>query len=1175
MLAEGIEDVIRESWSGAHHLDMPQKLLAIAQDLTKWSSDTFEDLGEKITKAEEDLKEAQLHSSNQPNFEESYWFLRSRVSEIKDGDRNTKYFYHKASQRKSKNYIKGLMDASGEWRTGKLEVEKIILDFYGSLFTGGEIDDGLFTEVLASVPHLVCEGTNNSLCCPYPKDEIFAALSQMSPCKAPGPDGLHAIFYQKYWHIVGDDVTLFVNNIISGRVSISHVNRTNVALIPKVKDPTCISQFRPISLCNVLYKLASKSVANRLKPLLQRMVTENQSAFVPKRLITDNALIALELFHTMKKRSKGRRGSISMKLDMSKAYDRVEWEFLRRLLTKLGFAGAWVDTIMTFVSTVSYSFIINGIPSNDLIPSRGLRQGDPISPYLFILVSDVLSRMLQLASEKKLIHSVRASRNGPDITHLFFADDSLLFTRATRQECSVIVDLLNKYEATSGQKINLEKSEVSFSKGVSMPARITFSSVLGTEMVENHVKYLGLPTEIGRSKKAVFAYVKDRIWKKVQGWKEKLLSRAEKEVLLKSVIQEIPTYLMGVYRFPSGLIQEIHSMMARFWWGSNEIGRKIHWKSWDALCQPKFLGGVGFRDLGVFNQALLGKQIWRLATNEGSLVSRVLKAKYYPNTSIFEAALGPVSSYSWQRLWSSKALKAEGEFETVAELIDDDACCWDLAKLERFFNEQDRQAILAIPISERMPNDALTWVEIWKTKTTPKVSQFLWRCCSNSLPTRSILAHRHQIEDQVCPCSNSANETTIHVVILCPNAHQLWLKSGCFEALKFATSDSFGEVILSWGKHLEEDVYQRSLFLAWFIWFRRNKWIFENFWDADEAVILRHSRLVIDFEEYTEKIYGGTTPSEPAGRTVWLPPPLGAVKINVDASISEDGWVGLGAIARDSNGQVMFAAVSRARARWEPLVAESKAALFGLRKARELGYMDVILEADSLQLVSKIKKHSFAFATVDGILEDIVVVSSNFSSIIWSHVKREGNFVAHHLARLVSFGHEQLWEFLVPDENLQLHDSETVKVHLYRKGFVEDYHEWLCQGEGFPIIPPPQPNPYRDMLMDALGNDPPNMGGGEESHFEEEETNPQAKKFLNLLEESERPLYEGSSMSVLEIASRITSLKCEYEVKKVVIGLKLPHEKIHVFLKGCMLFWKDDVNLSNYRVCGSERYSKT
>lgn len=113
------------------------------------------------------------------------------------------------------------------------------------------------------------------------------------------------------------------------------------------------------------------------------MISENQSAFVPKRLITDNALIALQVFYTMKKRMKGKRGSIAMKLDMSKVYNRVEWNFLRRLLFKLGFAGAWVDTMISFVSTVLYSFMLNGSPMNMIVTSRGLRQGDLISPYLF------------------------------------------------------------------------------------------------------------------------------------------------------------------------------------------------------------------------------------------------------------------------------------------------------------------------------------------------------------------------------------------------------------------------------------------------------------------------------------------------------------------------------------------------------------------------------------------------------------------------------------------------------------------------------------------------------------------------------------------------------------------------------------------------------------------------
>ncbi|XP_021719329.1 uncharacterized protein LOC110687001 [Chenopodium quinoa] len=350
--------------------------------LTAWSKDSLDNLGPKIAEEEDSLKAAQISHGGTLNFSkcsrleallddlheknEAYWYLRSRVSEIKDGDRNTSYFHHKDSQHKSKNYIKELEDAQGVWRMGEKEVEQIIMNFYSSLFAAGDIEDNMMNEVLACVPNLITEGMNLSLCRNFSKDEIHITL-----------------------------------------ISPSVINRTNVALTLKVKNPISITQLCPIVLCIVLYKLASKSMANRLKPLLQNIVTENQSAFVPKRLITDNALIALELFHTMKKRAKGRRGYAAMNLYMSKAFDRVEWDFLRRLLTKLGFAGAWVDTIMAFVSTVEYSFIINDEPMTTLTPSRGLRQGDPISHYLFILVVDVLSRMIQLASEKKQIHGVK------------------------------------------------------------------------------------------------------------------------------------------------------------------------------------------------------------------------------------------------------------------------------------------------------------------------------------------------------------------------------------------------------------------------------------------------------------------------------------------------------------------------------------------------------------------------------------------------------------------------------------------------------------------------------------------------------------------------------------------------------------------------------------------------
>lgn len=349
-----------------------------------------------------------------------------------------------------------------------------------------------------------------------------------------------------------------------------------------------------------------------------------------------------------------------MKLDMSKTYDRVEWGFLRRLLLTMGFDDRWVNLIMDCVSTVSYSFVINGGVCGRVNPSRGLRQGDPLSPYLFILIADAFSKMLETKVQERKLHGVKASRNGPEISHLLFADDSLLFTRATQQECSVIVDILNQYEKASGQKINYDKSEVSFSKGVRAAQKEELLRILNMRPVEKHNKYLGIPTIVGRSKKVVFDALLDRIWKKLQGWKEKLLSKTGKEILLKSVIQAIPTYLMGVYKLPASVIQKIHSAMAKFWWGQKDNQRKIHWKSWEGLCTPKCTGGLGFKDLSVFNDALLGRQAWRLIRKPDSLLGQVMKAKYYPNRSFLEASLGQSCSFSWKSIWSSKALIKEG-----------------------------------------------------------------------------------------------------------------------------------------------------------------------------------------------------------------------------------------------------------------------------------------------------------------------------------------------------------------------------------------------------------------------------------------------------------------------------------------------------------------------------------
>ena len=213
----------------------------------------------------------------------------------------------------------------------------------------------------------------------------------------------------------------------------------------------------------MLYKIISKVIANRLKPLLNSIVSKTQSAFIADRLITNNILIAFESLHYMKTSSSGKEGFMTLKLDMSKAYDRVEWSFLEKIMLKMGFQDSWVAMIMQCVSTVTYSILLNGEPKGFIRPSRGLRQGDPLSPFLFLFCVEGLNALLNKAVDNGEIRGLSLCRQGPKITYLFFVDDCLLFCRANRTECQKIQQLLDWYEVASGQLVNMNKTTLFFS----------------------------------------------------------------------------------------------------------------------------------------------------------------------------------------------------------------------------------------------------------------------------------------------------------------------------------------------------------------------------------------------------------------------------------------------------------------------------------------------------------------------------------------------------------------------------------------------------------------------------------------------------------------------------------------------------------------------------------------
>ena len=293
--------------------------------------------------------------------------------------------------------------------------------------------------------------------------------------------------------------------------------------LPKVLNPSNINHYRPISLCNTIYKVISKLLVDRLRTVIGNLVSPAQSAFISGRWIAENQLIVQEILHSFKKR-KVKGGFIAMKLVLQKAYDRVNWGFLKLVMIQFGFCPKFVDWIMECVSSISFSILVNGGITKKFLSSRGLRQGDPLSPYLFILGQEVLSRLIEREFHRGSISGVKMNVNGLAFTHVMYADNIMLFAKANSKEVRILDKCMVTYCEWSGQSINRNKSGLICSKLVPREKKRELKFILAMKKVQENANYLGNPLFHSSSRIKDFRFFQEKLRARLLGWRCKTLS---------------------------------------------------------------------------------------------------------------------------------------------------------------------------------------------------------------------------------------------------------------------------------------------------------------------------------------------------------------------------------------------------------------------------------------------------------------------------------------------------------------------------------------------------------------------------------------------------------------------------------------------------------------------------
>lgn len=668
---DGFDNVMLNSWKNQDgindkgaFINLKDKLKRLKNDIKSWRKENGEKRNkEVISKELAEVDNLLILDRNNNNLAEK---RRALVTELQvmdfrhtndlkqkakikwciEGDENSKFFHAYINKRRRENSLRGIKH-NGTWITDANGIKSCFRQHFANKF---KRFDGLDFKVDDSLFSKLSDSQAINLEAEFSMEEVKTAVWSCGGDKAPGPDGFSFAMIKRKWSVLKEDILKMTNDFYQRAYIPVGCNSSFITLIPKVSNPTIVSDFRPISLIGVQYKIIAKLLALRLAKVIDKVVSPVQTAFIKGRQILDGPLLLNETIDWYKRR---RKKLMLFKIDFAKAYDSLSWDYLFSILQAMGFGSKWISWIKACLTSARSSVLVNGSPTEEFPIQRGLRQGDPMAPFLFIIAMEGLHIAINNLVKGNKFKC--ANINRVRVSHLFFADDVMLVGEGNARNMEVIAKALRFFHCISGLKINFDKSSI-INIGMDDAEVHQLATSVGCKVESFPFKYLGIPIGGSSARISTWEPIISKFQKRLSNWKAGMLSIGGRSTLISSVLGSLGIYYLSIFRMPKKVNNILESLRSSFFWGGTKNNRKISWVKWGSILAAKDDGGVGFGSLEGMNHALLYRWRWRAFNNPNSLWVRVITAIHGEDCFL---NLSSKNRGLWQRIGDSAKILHE------------------------------------------------------------------------------------------------------------------------------------------------------------------------------------------------------------------------------------------------------------------------------------------------------------------------------------------------------------------------------------------------------------------------------------------------------------------------------------------------------------------------------------